>query len=157
MGIYADCKLPRSATGKRGGHQDGAWFHPHQCDEFYRMGREPGSTREERKYPRWMISLLKLQSGKWVSGWAGCWVAGAQYVPYPDRRSALQEIILATIRQARVQYRTTGPQRHLVGIEAEELLTVICWARSLVNRPGPKRAQKAQRKTLLEASREGRP
>ncbi len=154
MGVYADCKLRRSATGVHGQHQYGAWFHPQQCDEFYRMGHEPGSTREERKYPRWMVSLLKLDNGKWVSGSAGCWVAGPQYVPYPDRRSALQAIVLATIRQARVQYRTTGPQRILVGIEGEELLTVICWAKSLSDRPEPRRIQKAQRRTLLEAAKE---
>lgn len=155
MGLFFGHPVPRSARGERGCYQSGAWFHPHQCDETYRMGCEPGSTPQESRYPRWAVSLLKLDNGKWVSGWGGCWVAGPQYLPYSDRDSALQAIVLATIRQAWRQYRATWPQRYLIGIEAEELDVVTSWAVGLMDRPEPRRVKRAQRRTLLEAAKEG--
>ena len=155
MGIYADHKTPRSAKGERGCSQGGTWFGPWQCDETYQMGREPGATRVERKYPRWVISLIKLDNGKWVADWGGCHVAGPNGErEYPTRTKALRGIIIRTARQVRRQYLVTGPQRHLVGIEGEELQTVLKWTVALLDRPEPKRRARTQRRTLFEAKQE---
>lgn len=151
MGMLYGHSIPWSATGERGYSQEGAWFGPWQCDEYYRMGREPGSTRQERRYPRWAVSLIKLDNGRWASGWNGCYATGPNSFTYPSRKSALRGIILRTARQARCQYMTTGPQRYLVGIEAEELQTVLRWAVGLLDRPEPRRKARVQRRTLLEA------
>jgi hypothetical protein len=172
MGMYGDQRLPRSASGERGEFQDGACFASWQCETYVLKHRRGAPTRQSRWHTldlplggnvvhygvpgqiKWTVSLLKLDSGKWVCGWAGCWVAGPHYLPYEDRESALYAIVLATIRQAWVQYRTTGPQRHLIGIEAEELDVVTSWAVGLMDKPEPRRIKREQRLTLMEKARE---
>lgn len=172
MGMFYGHSIPRSAEGVRGRDQDGACFMADQC-ETYVLARVSGASSPhlrwihldlplgghlvhhlERGYPRWAVSLLKLDNGAWVSGWMGCWVAEPHYIAYPDRESALQEIALATIRQAWRQYRTIEVQRLLIGIEADELEAVTSWAVGLLDRPAPKRVKRAQRRTLFETRQE---
>lgn len=171
MGIYAGHNDPRSAKGERGRDLDGACFTPDQCDEMYILARDRGAAQDrwiqldlppggnlvhhlKRGQPRWAVSLLKLDNGRWVSGDMRCWVAGPDFIPYPDRASALWGIVQDTINQAWRQYRLTGPQSLQIGIDGEELQAVTGWALGLLDRPKPRRVKRAQRKTLFEARRE---
>ena len=173
MGMYGDQRLPRSASGERGEFQEGACFASWQCETYVLLHERGASTRQRRwgtldlplggnvvhydvtGRSKWVVSLLKLDTGYWVCDWGGCWVAGPHYLPYEDRESALYAIVLATIRQAWVQYRVTEMQRHLIGIEAEELEMVTSWAVGLMDKPEPRRAKREQRKTLLELEHGG--
>ena len=171
MGIYADHKTPRSAKGERGCDLDGDCFAPNQCDEVYILARDRGAVEDRwihldlppggnlvhhlrRGQSRWEVSLLKLDNGRWVSGDMRCWVSGPDYVPHQDRASALWGIVQDTINQAWRLYRVAGMQRLLIGIDADELEAVTSWAVGLLDRPGPRRVKRAQRRTLFEARRE---